>query len=190
MRLSNQLRDTIIQEVVETTTKKEAEALKKREQAFAMQCYNHVFSKTIRDRMEGLPRGFLPEDKCLRFNLLGMNIQLNVSEAVRVPYRVDAGDGELSSYRNGCQRLGNIADEALAEKFKTLHADKEAHKERVNKIARETKALLYSLHTYPQLEKTWPEGKKFYSKYAPKNGESQLPAVLISELNKTLGLAA
>lgn len=189
MKLTNNLRDTIIAEVVEVTTSKTRDTLEKRSQALALQLYNHLYSKTLRDQMNKLPRGYMPEDRCLRFNLGGMNIQINTATPVRVPYAPEAPENALASHRNGCQRLGNIANEELQQKYLTLHADKQAHTENVQKVRAQTKALLYSLHTYPQLEKTWPEGKKFYGKYAPKNGDSQLPAVLIADLNKTLGIA-
>lgn len=188
MRLTNQLRDKIVQDVVDAVTGKEKADLIKRENALAIQLYNDLYPKKIRDLMAGLPDGFMPEDKCLRFNLGGMNIQIKAKEKVRVPWN-PLPDGRESDYRNSCQRLGNIANDELQAKYLTLHADKEKHTERTNKVGSETKALLYSLHTYGQLVKTWPEGAKFYSKYEPVDGESQLPAILISELNKTLGIS-
>lgn len=190
MKLTNQLRDKIISDVVEVTTGKEEKSLKKRSQALALQLYNAVYSKATRDLMEKLPRGFMPEDKCLKFNLGGMNIQISTAECVRVPFSADANKENISgNYRSGCERLGNIASEDLQIKYMQLHSEQEKHKEHVNKVANDTRALLYSLHTYPQLERTWPDGKKFYGKYAPKDGDSQLPAILIADLNKTLGIA-
>jgi hypothetical protein len=191
MKLSNQLRDKIITDVVEMTTGKAKKALDKRSEALAIQLYNALYSKATRDAMAKLPRGFMPEDRCLKFNLGGMNIQITAEKALRVPYAPQATDDNMGgNYRNSCQRLGNINNEELQAKYLTLHEENEAHKTHVNKVANETRALLYSLHTYPQLVKTWPEGKKFYEKYAPKDGDSQLPALLIADLNKTLGIAA
>ncbi len=189
MRLTNNIRDAIVNEVVNVTTDKDKKDLDKREKLLAQQCYNQLFSKETRAAIDSLPRGFMPETSLLYLSINGMSATLKSAQPVRVPFCSKLENESLqATYRNSDQRLGGILNKELYEKFMSLHADKEAHKARTNKIRAETKSLLYSLFTYPQLEKTWPEGKKFYSKYAPKNSESQLPAILISDLNKTLGI--
>lgn len=191
MRLTNQLREQIISDIVDALTTKEETTLKKRESALGIQCYNHLFTKRQRDIMNELPRGWLPEDTCLQFNVGGMAVSLTTDKPVRVPFRQDVSvDETVGTYRSGCKRLGNIADEELKQKFLGLHSDQEALKVKVRKMRTDTKAMLDSVQTYAQLEKNWPEGKKFYGKYKPKHGDSQLPAIRVQELNKTLGLGA
>lgn len=195
MRLTNQLRDQIIDDIIDKLLNKERTSIKKREQRLANECYNQVFTKKQRDAMYDIPRGWLPEDSCLRFNIGGMTVDLTPVRPMRVPFTMKVFDENgdnvtVGNYRQTCQRLGDIADETIKQKFLDLHADKEELKARESKIRRETRAMLDSVQTYNQLVKHWPEGAKFYAKYEPRNGDSQLPAIRVAELNKTLGLVA
>lgn len=62
-------------------------------------------------------------------------------------------------------------------------------KEEKNKVTTTLNTMLQGISTYKSLEKNWPEGKPFY-KHLPKDFpfRHQVPATLVSELNKALGV--
>lgn len=180
MNLTNVIRDEIIADVIAKTFDKEKEELKKREHKIGMAAYAKVYTAKEREAAASLPKGWVKVDKCLRFNIGGMDMRFNVNE--HVPVRRE------SEY--DCSRLGNIADEKIKQDALDLHGDKESIKDREQKLRGQLKGVLYAVNTYKRLSETWPEGHKFYVKYAPKGDNSLLPAIRVNELNETLGLKA
>lgn len=83
-----------------------------------------------------------------------------------------------------------IKDETLVERCRTWQADKEKYKADYAKTAATLTGMLGRITTYPSLEKNWPAGVKFYQ-HLPKAYpfRHQVPAILIDELNASLGLA-
>lgn len=181
IRLTNMDRDLIIADAVETSFKARREAHKAAEDALARRCYEAVFPEKVRKQAMAMPKGWLHLDACLRFNVAGLDAVLNVDgDGLPVP----------SQARKYCQRLGSIADEALASEVR-VHLDAtEALRNEERKALSTVKALLYSVTTVKALREVWPEGEPFYGKLAPKDGGSRLPAPRIVELNAMLGLAA
>jgi len=180
MNLTNVIRDDIIKDVIAKTFDKDKEELKKREHKIGMAAYAKVYSAKERDAAASLSEGWVKRDKCLRFNIGGMDMIFNVNEAVPVKR-----NGEY-----GCNRLGNIADEKIKQDALDLHNDKQTIKDGESKLHGQLKSVLYAVNTYKRLSETWPEGHKFYVKYAPKGDNSLLPAIRVNELNETLGLKA
>ncbi len=180
MRLTNELRDTIIRSMIIQVTERDCKHIKRQEHLIGMAAYAKVYSKADRDAAAALPDGWVKTDGCLRFNIAGMDMRFNVDTPVPVK---SAG----SSY---CHRLGDIADEKIKTKALALHGMKDDLRTRGAKIEAQAKSVLYSVSTYKQLEETWPEGKKFYSQFKPRKPEAALPAVRVASLNETLGIKA
>ncbi len=178
MRLTNEIRDQIIRKMAEDACVKEKEKLTKRESALGVKLWKAVYQKAERDKAVAMSDGWIRMDKCLKFNLCGMNITVTVAEAVPVK----------SNGSNYCQRLGDIADETLRDEYLTWHGDMEKLKVKYNQIKAQGRALLYSVSTYNGLVKAWPEGKKFYEAYKPINETSGVPATLTADLNALLGV--
>lgn len=179
MKLTNEMRDRIVRSMAMDAVAKEKEALTKRENAIALKLWKAVYPAAERTAAAKLSDGWILMDKCLRFNLYGMNITINTAEPVPV-----------KSSRYGCQRLGDIADEKLRDEYQAYYKDFEALKQKAQDIERQGKALLYSVTTFKKLEETWPEGKKFYEKFKPASERSHVPAVLTSNLNALVGIKA
>jgi hypothetical protein len=180
MKLTNETRDRIVRSMAMEAIAKEKEALTKRENAIALKCWKAVYPAAERAAAAKMPDGWMCMDKCLRFNLYGMNITINTAEAVPVKAGV----------RYGCQRLGDIADEKLRDEYQAYYKDLETLKQKAADIERQGKALLYSVTTFKKLEEIWPEGKKFYEKYRPISEKSGVPAALTSSLNNLVGIKA
>lgn len=180
MKLTNQIRDSIVRSMAMASVEKEQVALIKRENALAVKFWKAVYPAAERAAAEKMPEGWIHRDKCLRFNLCGMDIRVNAAEPLPVK----------ASTNNYCHRLGNIADEKLGDEYKEYYKDVDAMKARARDVERQAKALLYSVSTFKKLAETWPEGKKFYEKFKPVNDVSSVPAVLTQDLNALMGIKA
>ncbi len=178
MNLNNTIREDIINDVIKKTFDKEYADLKKQEHKIGMAAYNKLYPAKDRETANALPEGWIKKDKCLRFNIAGMDMIFNVNEAVAIK----------RSLEHGCYRLGNVADEKIKQDALDLHNDKETVNQKREKLRGQLKSVLYAVNTYKRLSETWPEGNKFYVKYAPKGDNSLLPAIRVNELNESLGL--
>ena len=179
MNLTNQIREDIIKDVITKTFAKEEAKIKKDEHKIGMAAYVKCYPAKERELAAQLPTGWVAKDKCLRFNISGMDMRFMVNEPVSVK--------ENNGY---CKRLGDIADDKIKQDALDLHGDKEKLKADSSKLHAQLKSVLYAVNTYKRLKETWPEGEKFYSKFAPKGEQSLLPAIRVTELNETLGLKA
>jgi hypothetical protein len=180
MKLTNETRDQIVRSMAMEAVAKEKEALTKRENALAVKLWKAVYPAAERAAVAKLAEGWIRMDKCLRFNVCGMDVRLNTAEPVAVK-------ASASGY---CQRLGDIADEKLRDEYQAYYKDWETLKQKAQDIERQGKALLYSVTTFKKLEEIWPEGKKFYEKYRPISKGSSVPAALTSSLNTLVGIKA
>ncbi len=180
MKLTNDIRDRIVRSMALDAVTKEKDALTKRENAIALKLWKAVYPSAERTAAAKMPDGWVRMDKCLRFNLCGMDVRVNTAEPVTVK----------TSASGYCERLGNIADDKLGDEYRAYYKDMEALKQKAQDIERQGKALLYSVTTFKRLEETWPEGKKFYEKFKPASERSSVPAVLTSNLNALVGIKA
>jgi hypothetical protein len=157
---------------------KQVDDIKKRENVIALRCYNTVFSAADRAKANSLPQEWLRDDDCLRFNVNGMHISLDIKEPLRVPPR-----------EGYCHQLGVITGDLADQVMEVVNA-KEKMREDHAQIRAKLDALLDSCTTTRLLETTWPEGKPFYGYLidAEKEEKAGLPAVLISDINKALHL--
>lgn len=91
--------------------------------------------------------------------------------------------------RHDISKYFKVGDPNLVKEIEQLMDDYEALKAEKTKAISTLNALLGSFAAYSTLEKGWPEGKPFY-KHIPKDYpfRHQVPAVLVSDLNKTLGI--
>lgn len=177
MNLTNHIRDEIIADVVTKTFAKEEAKIKKNEHQIGMAAYAKTYSASERKLADQLSAGWVSKDSRLRFNIGGMDMRFTVNEHVSVK--------GSSGY---CHRLGDIADDKIKQDALDLHGAKEKLREDVGRLRAQLKSVLYAVNTYKRLKDTWPEGEKFYIKYAPKGDQSLLPAIRVNELNAALGL--
>lgn len=90
---------------------------------------------------------------------------------------------------HGAAKHFTITDEKLVAKSREWQEASEALRTESNKTQHTLAAMLQSITTFKSLETQWPEGKQFY-KHLPKDFpyRHQVPATLVSELNKSLGI--
>lgn len=82
-----------------------------------------------------------------------------------------------------------IKDELLVNRCRNWQNDSEMLRTEYQKVQGTLIGMLQNISTYKSLETNWPEGKPFY-KHLPAAfpHRHQVPAVLVNELNKALGL--
>lgn len=94
-----------------------------------------------------------------------------------------------SMIRNADSKYFKVQDKELITRIETLADDQQALTTEKGKTKATLEAMLQNLQAYSTLERTWPEGKKFYQ-HIPKDYpyRHQVPATLVADLNKSLGI--
>ena len=156
---------------------REEEAL--RENDLAVECWEHVFPKYVRDAALLMPEDWFRRDDCLRFNAGGWTALLSHSKGLPVPYR------------SGCGILGSLTGE-LADRVRAFVVERDNKKAERAKALRDLTAAILAARTYKQLAVAWPEGLPYFKDYLPKKkGEpSTAIAVPFAKINEVLGLPA
>ncbi|MFB0491985.1 hypothetical protein ABIE45_004571 [Methylobacterium sp. OAE515] len=179
IRLTNLDRDNVVAAALTSAFAERRASLDLAADRLGRTCYDSVFKASERKAAAAMPKGWLRLDSCLRFNVGGLDVVLNlVGEGVPVP----GGAGR------DCRRLGAVADPDLVGAVQAHLADVERLKDDRAKAKSSLRALLYSVSTVKALRELWPEGEPFLAGLASKAGAPGLPAPQISELNAMLGL--
>jgi len=176
-KITKELRERIAKKAVNDSYKSKSDDLKKRETKLAIECYNHVFPKKVRDAVAILPQGWLRTCSCLRFNANGWSVSLNAEKEMATP---------ASAH---CSTLGNV-DGELAEKVQAWAQEKKTAEENYILSYRKLLGFLEQFTTFKKLEEAWPEGKKFYAEFNADRPSKNVPAVITKEINDMLGLKA
>ena len=185
-RLTKDLRQTIANNAVAHAFEPKLEALKAAEDALAREAYAFVIPAEEVAAAADMPDNWFRLDACLRFNVGGYTIRLQMSgDGLPVPYR--AKNEEYGGYH--CGNLGTIPPGDLCDRIRA-HADAtEAYKAERKTAYRATLGLLEGVSTLKRLHEVWPAGEQFYKRYEDSPAAS-LPAVRVDEVNTMLGIAA
>lgn len=176
MRLTQEIKGNIVNKAIADKYEPIVADMLKREHKLAQQCYNSVYTKSVRDAVAVVPEGWFRLDSCLRFNAGGYDVRLEAGEKYRTPHQTS------------CYRLGNI-DGELADKVKKLVEEKKSTNDEANRDRTKLAGFLAQFNTFKQLHTSWPEGKKFYEKYDIENPvKAGVPAVITEEINSMLGI--
>lgn len=174
-QLTKDLREKIARKAANATFDPKKDDLKKRENKLAIECYNHVFPKKVRDAIAGVPEGWLRTCDCLKFNASGWTVTLNAGKQMPTP---------ANSY---CSLLGSI-DGELGKKVQDFSQDKKTLEDDWRTAAIKLIGFLEQFRNFKKLEEAWPEGKKFYAEYNAERSAANVPAVITKEINAMLGL--
>lgn len=176
-RLTKSDRDSVRERAVKFAFAAREQSLAEEEDAIGRATYAVIYPEKVRKAASQLPDGWLVEDACLRLSFRGMQDTIRLISGVRVP----------SNRRYGCNRLGDIADEPLSDRFLKLKAAKEDLTRERGEADRNIVALLDRFYSMEMMQKSWPEGARFYEHLRPRESSS-VPAIQITSLNKMLGL--
>lgn len=185
-RLTKDLRLSIANAAVDHSFNPKAEALKVAEDALAREAYAFVISDAEVKAAEAMPSNWYRRDPCLRFNVGGYTLRLQlIGDGVPVPYR--AKGEEYGGYH--CGNLGSIPAGDLCDRIREHAQAVEALKAERRTAFRAVFSMLEGVTTLKRLAEVWPDGEQFYKHYSSTPAAS-LPAVRVDEINAMLGIAA
>jgi hypothetical protein len=176
-RLTNFDRDEIRNRALKASFDPRKAILDEAEDRLAREAYAVVFPAQLRKQVAALPEKWVQRDRCLRFNVGGMDARLEVLEPNGLPV----------PFCNYCSPLGSIADEILIAAIRSHMDTKETFKKDRVRASSSLHAMLSAITTLRSLADAWPDGYPFFS-YLNKPSPTRLPALCVSELNAMLGL--
>lgn len=185
MRLTNQIREIIIDKAMHKAFDARDKAHEKATTALADAVYQHEYGTA------GKIAAKLPENWCTRINAIEieaagfnywrregrMDSCLKMSKTRPVPENQRSNPPKIG----GAHPLNDQA-QAVAEEYQAINRDKEALRAKLNSI-------LYSVTTTEKLLDAWPESKQFIPASAPTT-TALVPVELVPELNAALGIAS
>lgn len=197
MRLTNVMKASIVEKVFDFKFKRAGEKLDAQELRLSHRAMVAIVGNTALDQLAkiGPPYAFAAHDRdgnkltaanlaewkgtklTFRVGSLGYQIGLYVKDPL--PQNADYNRNAFYTIKPGA-----LADEIVAWQEACTEWSKQK-----NIMQTKVNAVLNSVTTYNSLEKTWPDGKRFY-KHLPIDFpfRNQVPAVRVEELNSALGL--
>lgn len=173
-RITKVMREGIVKNTIEHTYNKEETALDEREYKLADKAYHVLYSKAQIAHMEALGERFINKNIVISVNLGGLRNRLELKEPRFM---------EDSQYCNPV-----VADGKLREDIEKFFDDSKEHSEKVNRASVNLMAMLESVQSFKKLRAVWPEGEKFYDMYDVDSEKPGVPAVIVQDINKMLGL--
>lgn len=188
MRLNNAMKSSIVKKAMAHAFDKRYAAILKEDQALCKTFWLHKFGAAKLKHALALDEPFvyickdaydhaLPHGILLGWNVGGQHVQLHCQ--LPIPRSIGSASGKFFV----------IKDEKLIARCREWQEDaQELEKERT-KVQTTLDAMLQNIGTYTSLQKNWAEGSRFY-RHLPKEFpyRHQVPATLVSELNKSLGI--
>ncbi len=150
-------------------------------------CYREAFEPAEYRKIKSLPRGWLPMDYDVKVQVSGSHVtQLKWSEARPVPHK-------FTSYSSPVSRIIEPDNPALItmKEYKEAERGYEERRADLNKRKSELKvqviAVINSVTTTGRLKEIWPECAELLPMGSESSGD-MLPAIILKDLNKTIGL--
>lgn len=178
-RLTKQLRDKMLETVLDHAFTAKQQAANKNKIAAGEKVYTDIYGPYL-IAMESLPKEFLPKASSFYIAIGGQKHKVDLTESRLI------GRGHYDRYNSGAKLY--VGDEPAAQEFmKAVEAvsDIKAQREQMH---REVSAVLESVHTFKKLWEVWPECKSLLEKFEDKPAIAILPAVQVNRLNAALGL--
>lgn len=182
MRLTNELRESIINKALGATVGSKVKLERAKIPAVADKLYEKAIGGNM-DLVQGLPRGYLVEDStigvecknakvyfdCIRRRRYG-ELHLDLSKSRRMPYFLQTGKIKFTELSGpGKELLG------INTRLQELKKDEEIMRKHLHSV-------LYAANTLKQLQEIWPEGKKYFPE--PQKKQALIPKT--DELNALL----
>ena len=169
------IRERICRKAIGATFDPKKQAMDKEENKLAIEAYNHIFPKKIRDIIATVPEEWIRHCECLRFNATGWQVQLCAGKKMPTPAS------------NNCDMLGSLTGE-ISDKVQAFSTAKKKLNEDRNLAARKMLGFLEQFRTFKKIKEAWPEGKEFYAEFDADRQSANVPAVITKEINEMLGI--
>lgn len=177
VRLTNFIREQILNALLKHSFEARENDLKERKQAFAKEIYNDIYPPKVRAAMAALPAGFLPTDKYLRVAFEGGSYT-RVCFGERLPIAKAHEYNAAKVYP---------PEHPFTARFIALDREEKDLEREKDEAKNNAKAVLESVTTVKKLIDVWPEVETFARPYAAES-TSRAVALPIRELNAMLGL--
>lgn len=183
------MRENIVKSMIYRKFDPIEETLEKEKLSLGTKLYNIFYSETVRNQIEDLPKGWLPESNSISFRAPSCGYQCFYFSEIKAGNReskrfLDKDNGTISLTRENkthCKILDLI--ETLTDKQDAYTTERKA-------AQTAAMALLNSVTTVNKAIEVWPEAEFFIrqavSGYSKSN--APLPVVMTENLNKQLGL--
>jgi len=181
-RITNTMRDGIVNNTLEHTFKKERDALLKAEGKLARLAYNEMYDLPTRKAFAQLPQGIFAVSSDICLNIRGMSVTLSFGKAADGS-RTELPVGDNHGYRNRLTPSVPLSDQCY-----TYVMDNEDLKKRMREAEVQLRAMLESVQSFKKLRAVWPQGEKFYDMYDVDSEKTGVPSVVVTQLNKILNL--
>ncbi|MBL4839356.1 MAG: hypothetical protein JKY47_00830 [Thalassospira sp.] len=178
MKLSNEIRNDIIEALIKHRFTADQEAIDQMETTLADKLYCDYYGKATRKQMESMPDGALPVTRDTFVNFAGCRDTLKFSSERRCFYIDRYSGSTMRSTAYDAQHAFTLEWTALENARKDL-------KERKAQAAAKAEAVLKSVGSTKRLLEIWPEVEPFLP---PEPAKAQLPATITQDLNKALDL--
>lgn len=157
----------------------------------AKQIYDALFTRTMQEHINALPKSWFVCGTTHRVNVGGHRREWKFNgtgehggpktDQLRLPTNTWSEIGVLTHDKN----------RDLIERIATYDVDKKALDDEKGRAEHTLMALLKGLKTVEQLKEVWPEGHRFYKGVkAAVPTPPGLPAIAMADLNKLMGLTA
>jgi len=198
VRLTNNIREALLNKLLERAFKARCEEFRKRAGAFAVRVYADVFGDEL-PKMDALPDGWLPKDYgiLVYFGFIRARISFNGSlDTSGVDNFLKCGSrGGDSVYRRFTySKYSSVAKrynarDALATEYEAFSNERKDLSNEIERAAQTAKAALDSCSSIQKLIAIWPEVEEFAREFL-KDGERKalLPDIPRSQLNAILNL--
>lgn len=173
-KLTNSMRDAIVQRVLDHAFGDRERALKETEHRLAAKAYDRLHPKKIREAMAALPRDYLPMDDSIIVSVSGCRHRLRLPEHRPAPSGYDA------------RRLSLMSDDKLSIEITKFASDHEALENERREAEKNARAVLDSVTTLARLVQVWPEVEVFAADLETKPVVAL--AVRMDDLNAALRL--
>lgn len=199
VRLTNNIREALLNKLLERAFKARCDEFMKRAGAFALRVHVDVFGSDL-DKMNALPDGWLPKDDdiTVRFGYTQTRLSFDGTlgrDGITDAFRKCGSRGGSTVYRRFTySKYGTVAKEynarhALAEEYEAFINERKDLSDEIERAAHTAKAAVDSCSSIQKLISIWPEVEEFAREFL-RDGERKalLPDIPRSQLNAILNL--
>lgn len=179
--LSKTLKNTLARKLAGHAFDEKIKAAESAMCAAGYDLYVHVFGAENVTMMEKLPDGFFEKGWCFYINVRGYRRTVRMAKSRNIPYRAAGSCRDIP--------VVDFDDEPLKKYFAAFDAHENLERAK-NAAAQKAEAAMANINTFGQLWKLWPESQSVIGHFEKKPERALLPAVVITDLNKELGLPA
>jgi hypothetical protein len=185
MRLTNRIRDQIIERVIDFGFEEKFKAIREEVMALSEETYATLYPPALLDKMNQL--------EALEYDRDGSYIQkefYNSQASIRVAYGYRQDQIHFKQKKPVAANRRHFLDteHPLTIKHEQIAQRQECLTAEHNIVKREIRAILYSVTTFKKLYEVWPEVTQFTADIEV-TAAMQLPAVKVDSINSKLGLA-